>query len=1229
MLPRKTPLIAIVLSFLVSNVGLAGMCARLKDVSAGENHSMALMDDNTLWACGDNSSWQLGLGNGVYEVYSLKQVRGEGGNGFLRNIVTYDAGVTHSLAADVNGTILAWGDDYHGQLGNGTGNDPCEYPAKVSGVGGSGYLSDTVDIVYVSSGRSGYHSLAVDSNGYVYSFGYNYYGQCGDGTSGTQNQTKQTPVRVLDDNPQTTGVYLGDITHIIAVDAGVNHSIALDANGFVWEWGQNNGYSYPRKVPNYSGGGGGYLRYIVSIATCNHSVAVDSNGFVYVWQYGTPYKVTDGEMYTSSGYLENIVEVSAGNGYSMARTSDGHVLVWNSGGEPEYVQDGEMKTQSGLLEGITSISAGFYSHKLAVCENGYGWALGSNSSGELGIGDTTNRTNPTQMLCAEVSSSIYLIKTSEIQGLEPNCAKPFIGWGLDDNYLVYEICYGNPITNPSDPNYYGSVYEVNIIDHLPFEADFYSVTGGGVYDSDTHTVTWTIDELSPGETDCLTLTTKVNNYARPGSEISNFVEMTADMYYSNTSDTVPVCSWGSEIIYVDKDATGYNNGTNWNDAYTDLRDAFTGAQNLGADVTAIWVAAGTYKPIYDIGEDDAYKDATFELLEDVGLFGHFGGIGTYETSTNQRNFADANDETILEGKIGTSASEAVYYVIRGQNIEDAVVDGFTIRDSYSGAGIYLNNADVAIVNCKVKNNRTYGIQAENYSYPDVHNCTLIDNVSYGMYIYQSSRPEISYCIFDGNSTSAYGLYMSNYSVVSASDSIFKKHTSYGINGSSGTLTLTGATFDYNRYGIYLSDITTSVTDGSVKNSNYHGIYCSNSDLTVEKSVVANNGYNGLYMTSGCNLTLKNSVVRYNGYEGIDLSNNLTTTITNNWIHKNGMAHSVSNGASGIYLNNHTWSPLIRNNTIFDNWTYGIQMSENGGEPNITNCIIYGNDSNDLYRQNDDFEDVSYCNLQNPHTGNGNITGDPGFMNVGTDPNDLHIDETSQCKDAGDPNINYGAETDIDGEPRVIHGRADIGADEYYWSPADFDEDGKVNLIDYVMLLSAWRTDPNYADYNEICDLEDNNVIDFNDLDLFCEEWLWEKGTVQGWMMSMGGEGGDGGFDMESMALEASAVSLADSETTIAQAASDSLMLPTAQASLLARPERLVVKSQKFYDVTPANTISALQKAEEAKRPRIDKDVIKEMLEWLDEMWISGVFKEVMTEEEYLEFRKLVMESGNY
>jgi hypothetical protein len=305
-------------------------------------------------------------------------------------------------------------------------------------------------------------------------------------------------------------------------------------------------------------------------------------------------------------------------------------------------------------------------------------------------------------------------------------------------------------------------------------------------------------------------------------------------------------------------------------------------------------------------------------------------------------------------------------------------------------------------------------------------------------------------------------------------------------------------------------------------------------------------------------------------------------------------------------------PLVRNNTIYDNWTYGLQSSEYGADPNVINCIIYGNDTNDFYRENGTFDTVNYCNLQNSHDGIGNITGDPGFKNVATDPDDLHLDEASQCKNAGDPGGSYD-ETDIDGENRVYYGRVDIGGDEYYWSAADFDEDGAVNLIDYVIFAAAWLTDSEDGNYNENCDLEDDNSIDINDLTLFCEDWLWEKVWDEGWMMCMGG--GGMGFEVESISVESSKTALTDNR--------DALMLSTATESPETRPERLRAKSQKFYDIIPSTTITARQEALDAMNA--DPVSIKELLQWLDKIWLDGDLKEFMTEEEYLEFRKAIEE----
>ena len=388
---------------LTSLCGISGaeICGTLSQVSAGEDHSLVLTKDGSLLACGSNGLYQLGLGqNSSYKTLTLQKVKGINNDGFLQGVTCFDAGWYHSLAVS-NGTLVSWGTNSNGQLGNDTPISIYSYtnvPQKVKGIGGSGNLSDTKNIVYVSAGRSGTHSLVVDSNGYVYSFGNNSDGQCGINNT---NSPLQYPHQVVGENH--TGLLGGPGNKIVAVEAGVDHSLALsDSNsgGYVYEWGYNNGSTYPQKVLNYQGGIGIYLRHIKGISSCYHSVAVDSNGYVYEWMYSSqsPCKIPEAN---GHGSLSNIKMVAAGNGdyyYSMALGNDGRVWIWSLGGNPSLVADGDMHTQSGYLENITTIAFGYYDHKLAIDNQGYGWAWGSyNGDGEFGVGDNDTHPTPVKM----------------------------------------------------------------------------------------------------------------------------------------------------------------------------------------------------------------------------------------------------------------------------------------------------------------------------------------------------------------------------------------------------------------------------------------------------------------------------------------------------------------------------------------------------------------------------------------------------------------------------------------------------------------------------------------------------------------------------------------------------------------------------------------------------------------------------------------------------------------
>ena len=259
-------------------------------------------------------------------------------------------------------------------------------------------------------------------------------------------------------------------------------------------------------------------------------------------------------------YLENIAEVSTGYGHSMARTSNGYVLVWSFGGSPGYVEDGEMETLSGLLERIISIGAGYYDHQLAVSEDGHGWAWGNdNYYGKFGVGDTDQHLEPKQMLCAG-SSATLLTKTFEIQGSDPNCAYP-----LDE--ITYTIAYDANGQNDSN---------VVITDYLPIEIDYNSSSPDGNYNEVERTVTWDIGTISPSSSDTFTLTVRVNPSAEPGRIIANYCEMVGDLTYSFAETKTTVCCWNPGVIYVDlARVDGRDTGMSWQDAYVNLQKALS------------------------------------------------------------------------------------------------------------------------------------------------------------------------------------------------------------------------------------------------------------------------------------------------------------------------------------------------------------------------------------------------------------------------------------------------------------------------------------------------------------------------------------------------------------------------------------------------------------------------------------------------------------------------------
>lgn len=150
-----------------------------------------------------------------------------------------------------------------------------------------------------------------------------------------------------------------------------------------------------------------------------------------------------------------------------------------------------------------------------------------------------------------------------------------------------------------------------------------------------------------------------------------------------------------EIIYVDADALGLNDGTSWADAYTDLQAALGAADSSDQ----IWVAEGIYRPT-----TDTTRTIAFELETGVSLYGGFAGT---ETLRSQRDWQ--SHRSVLSGDIGTTGvmTDNSYNVIRGNGTDGtAILDGFVVTGGYAdgsgtydkGGGLHISGGSPTIVN---------------------------------------------------------------------------------------------------------------------------------------------------------------------------------------------------------------------------------------------------------------------------------------------------------------------------------------------------------------------------------------------------------------------------------------------------------------------------------------------------------------------------------------------------
>ena len=316
------------------------------------------------------------------------------------------AGQSHSLAVGSDGNLYAWGNNTNGQLGNGTTTNQTTATKATTPTGtGTGFIQ---------TAAGGSHSMALDRDGNIWTWGNNSKGQLG------RTPDDNNPA----DRPGPAATPAG--VAFIAISAGTDHSMAIDNEGNTWTWGDNQyqqlghdtGFGKPTATP--TGVGVPEATFASVSAGTRHSIGLDIKGTAWTWGgsntrgttsdndllgHDNPWNKPWNEswvVYVYVNYAPTAITetrfraVSAGNDHSAGIARDGTVYTWGhneSGQLGRTPTDAEPACTASVVPGVTGatgINAG-RNHSAALTDSGI-WTWGGNQYGQLGT-TTGNGTN--------------------------------------------------------------------------------------------------------------------------------------------------------------------------------------------------------------------------------------------------------------------------------------------------------------------------------------------------------------------------------------------------------------------------------------------------------------------------------------------------------------------------------------------------------------------------------------------------------------------------------------------------------------------------------------------------------------------------------------------------------------------------------------------------------------------------------------------------------------------
>ena len=301
------------------------------------------------------------------------------------------AGGNHSMAIKADGTMWLWGDSEYGQLGNNTNN----YTTRKSSPVQIGALT-----TWSSVGGGSSHTMAIKTDGTMWSWGYNVQGELGSNTV----VNRSSPVQI------------GALTTWSIMSAGNAHNLAIKNDGTMWGWGiNNNGHlgdntilfrSSPIQI-------GALTTWSKVSAGTGASAAIKTDGTLWIWGTNITGQLGDNTIISRSspiqvGLLTTWSQIASA-GYHLAIKTDGTMWSWgynahgNLGDNTIILRSSPIQIGSLTTWSKIDNSAQF---SIATKTDNTLWTFGYGAAGSLGDGTTTYRSSPVQVGAQVVAWSL-------------------------------------------------------------------------------------------------------------------------------------------------------------------------------------------------------------------------------------------------------------------------------------------------------------------------------------------------------------------------------------------------------------------------------------------------------------------------------------------------------------------------------------------------------------------------------------------------------------------------------------------------------------------------------------------------------------------------------------------------------------------------------------------------------------------------------------------------------